>query len=40
MEESISKTFSDAAQSIEQSAEQANRFLTKLADTLEDLAVK
>lgn len=40
MEESISKTFSDAAQSIEQSAEQANRFLTKLVDTLEDLAVK
>lgn len=40
MEENFSKTISDAAQNIEQSAEQANKFLSKLVDTLEDFAVK
>lgn len=40
MEENFSKTVSEAAQNIEESAQQANKFLEKLADTLEDYAVK
>ncbi len=40
MDEDFSKTVSEAAQNIEESAQQANKFLEKLADTLEDYAVK
>lgn len=40
MDESLSKSLSDAAQDIEESARQANKFITKLVDSLEELAVK
>lgn len=40
MEEGFSKTIADAAQNIEESARQADKFITKLMETLEDIAVK
>lgn len=40
MDEGLSKTFSDAAQNIEQSAQEANKFLEKLINALQELTVK